>query len=254
MLEMESLEHQEAYLKNWATTTKAYVDKKLVHFVKERPGCVPFDVPNDLMLISPLAISSASGEQLSAFREVMNYDNLRMSFSKNGQYEAAGTVWMLDPVHCDGSDSISINHLESAMWMWSEEAFLLSSPHPASRRFSFDVPLPARVLDIKVAQRHSAGKSSVVMAHTLPLLAGRALVIGWYAAMALALQNVAEDEHRVFKLFEAALSVPIRLRITPDQDGCHLVSLLFSESMFWSAAAHGRGSVLEICGEGESAQ
>ena len=246
MLEMESLEHQEAYLKNWATTTKAYVDKKLVHFVKERPGCVPFDVPNDLMLISPLAISSASGEQLSAFREVMNYENLCMSFSKTGQYEAAGTVWMLDPAPQSGSDSISVAQLEASMGLWSQDAFMMSSTEPLQRRFTFDVPLPADVVDVNVAQRKTPTGSSVLMAHPLPMLAGRALVIGWYEQVLRAIQAFeagdADAEIRVLKLFEAALSVPIRLRRTPSDDARRLMALAFSESMCLTSAASGADS------------
>ena len=79
----------------------------------------------------------------------------------------------------------------------------------------------------------SQDPSSVVMAHALPLLAGRALVIGWTAAMGNALE--AGEEYRVWKLFEAALSVPIRMRIRLDPDTCHLASLLFSESIFASS-------------------
>eukprot|EP00959_Pyramimonas_sp_CCMP1952_P223453 4671673-Pyramimonas_sp.AAC.1 len=77
----------------------------------------------------------------------MQYDNLQLSFSKTGQYEAAGTVWMLDPLPADTSDTVSISQLDAAMANWSEERLLLSSDHPPSRRYSFDVPLPARVVN-----------------------------------------------------------------------------------------------------------
>ena len=222
----------------------------ILKFLAARQAKVPFTVPHSVLLIPPLEINNSAASGVSAFREVMHYDNLMLSFSKNGLYEAAGTVWMLDPVHLSGSDGMSIHQLESAMWMWSEEAFVLSSSHPPSRRYSFVVPLPALVLDVKIAQRQRVGKAAVVMAHALPLLAGRAIVIGWYAAMAEALGAAASgasaevsaaagNDDRVFKLFEAALSEPISLRITPDKDGQHLVSLLFSESMFSSASATG---------------
>ena len=121
-------------------------------FLSYRTEKVSFAVPADAMLIPPLAINDAApGAKLSAFREVMNYESLMLSFSVNSQYEAAGTVWMLDPTHRSGSDSVSITQLESAIWMWGEDALRMSSPDPLSRRYSFDVPLPARVLDPKVA-------------------------------------------------------------------------------------------------------
>ena len=169
---------------------------------------ISFVVPTSPLLIPPLQISdAASGAQLNAFREVMNYENLQRSFSQCAQYEAAGTVFMLDPLTASRSDAMSISQLESAMWTWSEEAFLLSSPTPSARRFSFDVPLPARVEDRSVAQRHADKKSGVLMAHAVPMLAGRAIVIAWYGAMGEALQAGRKD--RVFRLLEAAMSVPI---------------------------------------------
>ena len=98
-------------------------------------------------------------------------------------YEAAGTIWMLDPVGDPGCDSISISLLGIAMQLWSEEAVRSSSTHPMARRYSFGVPIPAKVVDSKVAQRKEKGKDTVVFAQPVPLLAGRAVVIAWYGAM-----------------------------------------------------------------------
>ena len=80
----------------------------------------------------------------------------------------------------------------------------------------------------------------VVMAHPLPLLAGHAVVMTWYNAMRSAL--VAKDTNKAVKLFEAALSVPIRLRICTDGDSCYLARLLFAENMFTASAASGAES------------
>ena len=80
------------------------------------------------------------------------------------------------------------------------------------------------------------------MAQPLPLLAGGALVIAWYAQMQEALLKAQmpynhEDEERVFKLFEAGLSVPIRFKLGCDVDERCLIGLHFSESIFASANA-----------------
>ena len=132
------------------------------------------------------------------------------------------------------------------MQLWSEEAFRSSSTQPMARRFSFDVPLPAKVVDSKVAQRK--GKDTVVFAQPVPLLAGRAVVIAWYDALSEALERatsgagqegVLDLEQRVFKLFEAALSVPIRLRLNPDPDNCRLLSLRFAEQAYSVGGAAG---------------
>ena len=71
---------------------------------------------------------------------------------------------MLDPIDDGTSDTVSISQLEGAMAMWTEERFLLSSEHPPSRRYSLVAPLPARVVNTKVAQRMSEGESIVLMA------------------------------------------------------------------------------------------
>ena len=185
------------------------------------------------MLIPPLEINAASGATtLSAFREVMNFQNMTTSFNRTRQYEAAGTIWMLDAIS-DSDDMISISQLEGAMWAWSEDAFRMSSTNSATRRFSFDVPLPAKIDDIQIAQKNE--DSGVLMAKPLPMLAGRAIVIAWYGSIGDALQTLPGDGNaadRVFKLFEAALSVPIRMRLSPDFDECQLASLMFSEAVF----------------------
>jgi len=147
---------------------------------------------------------------------------------------------MLDPLRDTDSQNISVGQMESAMWLWSQERFFQSSPHPEMRRFSFDVPLPAKVEDTEVAQRRSPECDNVVMAHTVPMLAGQPMVIGWYVAMAEALK--AGDEERVWKLFEPALSVPIRLRLCPDEDTCQLAGLGFAALMFAGASASGADS------------
>ena len=138
------------------------------------------------------------------------------------------------------------------MQLWTEEAFRSSSTQPKARRFSFDVPLPAKVVDSKVARRKSPDSSAVVFAQPVPLLAGRAVVIAWYGAMSEALERVSrcgadhegvrDLEERVFKLFEAALSVPIRLSLDPDPDNSRLLSLKFSEQAFSVCGASGADS------------
>ena len=54
------------------------------------------------------------------------------------------------------------------MQLWTEEAFISSSTQPKARRFSFDVPLPAKVVDTKVAQRKKKDEYTVVFAQPVP--------------------------------------------------------------------------------------
>ena len=126
------------------------------------------------MSIQPLAISAmpdaATGADLSSFREVMNYGNLLSSIRCTGKYEAAGTIWMLNPCKNSNTDeSVTFTQIEAARWQWSEDAFVLSSSYPGMRRYSFDVPLPARMDKVEMAQRTDIG--GLVMPAPLPMIA-----------------------------------------------------------------------------------
>ncbi|CAK0907025.1 unnamed protein product, partial [Prorocentrum cordatum] len=208
LLETDHASMQQGHFKEWVRQVKHHVDHSLLSFLGQRKREVSFAVPAKCSLIPPLAITdAASGADLSSFREVMDYDNLVASFSRTKEYEAAGAVWMLDPM-CSDIDDVTVSQLEGAMGMRSEEAYSLSSKHAPSRHLSFDAPIPALVVDAKVAQRLEPNKPGVCLTEALAALAGRAAVITRHAAMSEVLQQSNED--RVWHLFNAALSVPIR--------------------------------------------
>ncbi|CAK0853209.1 unnamed protein product [Prorocentrum cordatum] len=224
-----------------AGSLKHHVDHSLLSFLGQRKREVSFAVPAKCSFIPPLAITDAAN--LSSFREVMDDDNLVASFSRTKEYEAAGAGWMLDPI-CSDIDDVSASQLEGAVGVRSEEAHSLSPKHAASRRLSFDAPIPAMVVDVKVAQRFEPNRPGVCVTEALAVLAGRAVVIAWRAAMSEALQQSNED--RVWHLFNAALSVPIRMRLLPDGDATHLAALAFSEKMFSAYAASGAESFWRV--------
>ena len=235
---------QSGQFTQWVRQVKNYVDQALLAFLQQNKREVSFAVPAQCSMIPPLAITqAASGASLSAFREVMNYDNLIASFSRTSQYEAAGTVWMLDPTGAD-IDDVTISQLEGATGMWAAETHVRSSTKASLRRVSFDVPLPVKVVDAKVAQRAVAGKSGVCVTQPLTMIAGRAVVITWYSAMGEALQQ--SNHERAWYLFNAALSVPIKMCLLPDGDASTLAALSFSETMFASYAASGADSFWKL--------
>ena len=122
-------------------------------------------------------------------------------------------MWMCEVTTDPVVDTLSVSQVESAMAAFSKDAFCQSSTHAPNRRYSFDGALPVHVVDLRVAQRRAAGPAAsgadtgVLMAQPLPLLAGGAFVVGWYAQMQEALLHAHEDEVPVFKLLEAGLSV-----------------------------------------------
>ena len=132
----EAANQQEQRLAKWVEKTKVAVDAHLLRFLRVHQAQVQFPIPANVLDLVPLAITAAaSGSMLTGFREVMNFTRLHMSFEKSALYEAARTIWMLNPVGDLSSDSISISQLESAMNMWSEEAFRSSATQPLARRY-----------------------------------------------------------------------------------------------------------------------
>ncbi|CAK0876398.1 unnamed protein product, partial [Prorocentrum cordatum] len=231
---------QQGHVKEWVRQVKHHVDHSLLSFLGQRKREVSFAVPAKCSLIPPLAIAdAASGANLSSFRELMDYHNLVASFSRTKECEAAGAAWMLDQI-CSDIDDATVSQLEGAMGTWSEEAYSLSSKHAPSLRLSFDAPIPALVVDVEVAQRFEPNKLGACLTEALAMLAGRTAVITWRAAMGKALQQSNED--RAWHLFNAALSVPIRMRLLPDCDATHLAALAFSKKLFSAYAASGAES------------
>ena len=80
------------------------------------------------------------------------------------------------------------------------------------------------------------------MSAPLPMIAGKAHVLAWYSAVSDAFQEKSPNHQRITKLFEAALSVPIRLRLCPDDDACAMASLQYAEAAGTYAAASGADS------------
>ena len=238
LLESENASTTQGALRCWVRGVKTYVDAELLRFLHSRKREVPFTVPAKCSLIPPLAVTdAASGANLTSFREAMDYDHLIASFSRTKEYEAAGTVWMLDPTSSEIED-VSVSQLEGAMGLWTDDTFRSSSKNPQLRRFTFDVPLPALVVDAQVAQPLEPGKPAVCVTEPLVMIAGRSVVITWYAAMCDALRE-SNNEERVWHLFNAALSVPIRMRVQTDADATTLAALTYGEKMFAASAASG---------------
>ena len=121
---------------------------------------VSFTAPSSVKLTPALAITAtAYGVQLLAFREAKDYSHhIANSFSRTAQNEAAGTVTISNAISDLGEEALSISQLECAMWLWYPEAFLVSLTPVPSRRFSFDVPVSASVVDLVLAQRGRSEK------------------------------------------------------------------------------------------------
>ena len=73
----------------------------------------------------------------------------------------------------------------------------------------------------------------------LPCLGSRAIITGWYSVVDDALR--AGDHTKVLKLFEAALCLPLRLRLGPSMVQVTLDSISYSEELFTAYASTSDG-------------
>ena len=239
MLEVPTSDNHASLVKDWIKHTKEFVDGAIIPWMKKHKGGLNIDVPQDVLMIPARKIMDAHiGAQLTSYRETMNYSNLQFSLKSTNMYEAAGTVFMLDPCKFAEDEAITLSQLEAAKYWWSEEAFVKSSPTDATmRRFTFQVPFPVRVETPNVAQRKEPKSEDVLMAQALPMIAGKPIVVTWYLAIAKALRS--HDDKKVERLLEAGLSVPIILKKCKNDDECHIAALAFAEQTFSTAAASG---------------
>lgn len=216
MFEMDSLRSQGEYMTTWASDMKSFVDKALLHYLKQDKAkdMISFKAPGTVLMIPTVAIGDTGMPHLSSFREVMHHSNMMSSISRTGQYEAAGTVWMLDPVDNSSSDVLTISQLDNAMRMWSPEAYAMSCNQASGQRWAL------RPLTRHCCRKISQPLARPLMAKSLPMIAGRALVITWYSAMGDA----------------GCACAPIRTVVVWP------ASLKFSETMFATHAASGADS------------
>ena len=129
----------------WAKDIVEYTDHALVKFIADNASmCNGIVMTGEyLKTLQPLSISNANSS-LTSFREAMRFDNMTVSIAATGLYEAAGTVFMIDPVpRASGGDMPTVPQIDAGMSLWSEQTYLASHQQPRMRRFCFPVPLPA---------------------------------------------------------------------------------------------------------------
>ena len=117
--------HMNRCLSAYAEQLKAYVDRNLHMFLTKHPTKLHIPLPSDFLLLPALGITSTTSADMSAFREPMQHKNLLSAFARTGQYEAAGTIWMLDCCTPVCTDVLTLAQMESAYAQWSEETFML---------------------------------------------------------------------------------------------------------------------------------
>ncbi len=95
--------------------------------------------------------------------------------------------------------------------MWSDDKYLRSSEDPKKRHYLASGALPTAAFGL--SEVSAVGGNGF---KDLPCFSSRATLAGFYSTMDDALR--AKDLHKVNKLYQAALSLPIRLRLSPTKE------------------------------------
>ena len=213
-------------LKNWMP--------KLFRSVVSRLSVLLYDTP-EIALRAPLYkqkcpdIRAAAGARdlPTSFKEPWSMANCPNSLTSTGLYEAAGPIWQFDPCceEWDGQELLqgdaSWVQWKACLGHWSEVNFVNSSPVPEQRRFVFPGYIPTAVRSVDVV--NATGVKNGFF-QDLPVCGGHIMLFSLYGALddALAAAAGASGEEarkqavaRVLRLYEASLSVTIRMRVAP---------------------------------------
>ena len=222
-------------MQDYAKKLVPYVQSGLKKYLVVPPAGSALAASNrELREYQPLAIQNMkSGDALTTFREAFSYENAKTALGNVGLYEAAGNLFWLDALlqHWNGANlkgnDLVWTQLVAARTLWEEAALTGSCPENESlRRLTFPSFLPSAIGDLSEMK----GDASGFCFQDTPLFSGQAIVIAWYEAMDRALRLENADCHNMIKhLFQAALSVPIRYRLSPSTNQVQLDSLNYSE-------------------------
>ena len=208
---------------------------------------------NTTMLRAPLhmqktpGFSAAEGLAATTFKEAWDMINCVKSLRSNSLYEASMTIWQFTPAAREwlGSDlaidAVSWKQLDSCAGLWSNAAFDRSSEQSDQRRYIFPghVPTCVRSMDVVDVLANSQG-----LFKDLPACGGHAVLWSLIAALDLALSL--PNEARVLKLYEASVTVTVRMRVAPSPVQLQLDALSYIDVLRVQNLATGATSFFEF--------
>lgn len=227
-------------LQDWCQKMTAAAQDGMVRVLIKQPaqGGVGLKVP--LVACKPLKISENAQKITKTFKEAWNQTNAYMACQCVGMYEASAPVYWVavTPATWLGEAvvdaPVSWAKIQEAKTNFDHGAYLASAETANNRRYVFPGVIPTAVVGLPSLEKE-------VMTG-LPVFAGRAVIFGFYCAVADAL--TAGDDARVVALHEAALTAQIRVRVAPSRTQVIKDCLNWSESVKALAAA-GNMSVLD---------
>ena len=192
------------------------------------------------------AARGASGLPTS-FKEAWHMGNCVKSLRSNGMYEAAMPSWQLEPAidKFDGHDLIpngpAWHQYMACLGLWSTAVLTASSQQDDQRRFIFPGFIPTAVGGVGVVEdvAKKAGHFK-----DLPVCGGHVVFWSLDGALDEALND--DDEVRILRLYEATLSVTVRMRSAPSSTQLTLDHLNTLDTLRMQAVGAGNISYFEF--------
>ena len=224
-------------LEDWVRDLTLSVRERLTEFLQMAPAAGGINLKGKLHQQQPLQISSDEGPgAMATYREHWRWPNCKKSLESNGLYEAPGNLfWLSTEAASLGGQPVpgavlTYGHIAAGRQMWSDEKYNRSHADPHKRHYIISGAIPTCVNS--VVDTPPNGECTLA---ELPCFSSRSGLCGWYTVMDDALR--AGDKRKVMKLYEAALSMPLRLRCGPDIKQITLDSITYSEDLFASNLA-----------------
>ena len=120
---------------------------------------------------------------------------------------------------------LTYGQLAAGRQVWSDSKFFRSSEDPEKRHYFIQGSTPSAVSSLADIPAEKA-----VGFVSLPCLGARGMIAGWYSTADDALRD--REKRKILKLYEAALSMPMRLRLGPSRVQVSLDSISYSEDLF----------------------
>jgi hypothetical protein len=167
--------------------------------------------------------NAASGARVTTFKEPWDMENCKKSLIENGIYEAATPIWKTDPIGENPPTHHSHHHLGLLLSsVWSEESYAYSFGR-------FIVPGSILTHADSIQDVESIVAKKTTSFKDLPIDCGHLLV--WSLLRAFDIAFADGKEERILRLFEASLSVTLRMRLAPSNEQKILDKLRFSETV-----------------------
>ena len=173
-----------------------------------------------------VAAKGATKSAATTFKEAWDMKNCVTSLRSNGLYEASMTVWqfLAGAKEWNGADlaidTVSWRQFEACAGLWGKAALDSSSENSEQTRYVYPGYLPTCVRSVEIVEEMLKGD---MFFRDLPACGGHAVMWSLIGALDAALSD--GDSEQILKLYEASVTVTVRMRVAPTKAQLQLDSM-----------------------------